>query len=73
MNHPIPVDPTREALLRRPNGVSLLQVFLVDGMAPATVTLPSPLPTGGCERYRLVLNSPTRLEYVREETVAAAA
>lgn len=70
---PIPVVPTREALLRRPNGVSLLQVFLIDGAVPRMVTLPSPHPAGGSERYRLVLDSPMRLEYVREESDTVAA
>lgn len=69
---PIPVARTREALLRRLDGVSLLQVFLVGGAVPQTVTLPSPRPTGGSDRYRLVHSSPMRLEYVCEETVPVA-
>lgn len=53
----------REALLRRPNGVTILQVALTEGQMPTTLTLPNPGPGGGAHNYTLTSDSPTQAVY----------
>lgn len=53
----------REALLRRPHGVIILQVALTEGRLPATLSMPNPGPSGGVEMYTLISDSSTQAVY----------